>query len=107
MSDPFTHETDLTVYDAQGKPRGEIGVRITYRVTVWPVPARIRWDENDHPAEPAEIDVIHLEMTNAPKHGRPSLYIDGWEWLTDWAQDWCDENANELAGQAKLQRECA
>jgi len=101
--DVFTHETTFTPCDSMGNPVGDIDVRITYVVLNFGCPARIRYDENDHPAEPAEVDVVHVEMLNAPKAGREAVYIDAWDWLFDWVYDWCDEYATELAGQANLE----
>ncbi len=102
MRGSFIYETTLSPHDKSGKHVGDIDVRITYAVSSYGAPARIHFTENDHPAEFAEIDVIHVEMLNAPKSGREATYIDAWDWLYDWAIDWCNEFASELAGAARL-----
>ncbi len=98
----FTHETTFSPHDAKGEHVGDIDVRIEYAVNSYGAPARVHFDENDHPAEAPEIDVIHVEMENAPKSGRKAEYIDAWDWLYDWAIEWCAENADDLAGKARL-----
>ncbi len=105
MTDSFTHETSVSVCDPEGSVIGDIDVRITYVVTSHGSPARVHYDELDHPAEPAEVDVVHVEMLNAPKSGSKATYIDAWDWLFDWAGDWCAEHAEELAACARLKVE--
>lgn len=98
-----TVETTLTVC-ATGKERtpvGDIDVRISYRSTPGR-PARINYNEHDHPAEGAEIDVYEVEMLNAPPFGSRAVYIPAWDWLYDWASDWANENGDELAAAASL-----
>ena len=82
---------------------GEIDVRITYEVTGWGRPARINYNEHDYPAEGPEIDVIHVEMLNAPKSGSKAVYIDAWDWLFDKACKWADEHGDFLVSVARLE----
>lgn len=98
------HETTLTMYDAKGSRIGEIDVQIEYVVTSSGSPARIHYDENDHPAEAGEIDVVHVSMLNAPapNNAKPR-WIPCWDWLYDTACAWADENASDLAAKARLE----
>ena len=102
MTDSFIYDMTLSPSDQTGKHIGDIDVRITYVVDSWGAPARVNYDENDHPAEAPTINIVHVEMLNAPKSGRDPVYIDAWDWLCDWAAAWCDEFAEELAGKARL-----
>ncbi len=97
-----THETCFSPAGPDGKPVGDIELRITYEVTSFGRPARVHYDEHDYPAESAEVDLIHVEMLNAPKSGRKAEYIDAWDWLFDWVTDWCGEHAAELAAAVSL-----
>jgi hypothetical protein len=103
MTESFTHETTFSPRDKKGEEVGEIELRITYRVNSWGCPARVHFDENDHPAEAPEVDVIHVEMLNAPKSGREAVWIDVWDWLYEWAGEWCDRHAASLVGKARLE----
>lgn len=98
----FTHEVTLSLHDDTGKYVGDIDVRITYVVLSYGTPARVHFDENDHPEEAPEIDWIHVEMLNSPKSGEEAVYIDAWGWLYDWATDWVNGHANELVTAARL-----
>jgi len=103
--DSFTHETTLSLYGPEGKSAdavGDIDVRITYVVDSFGTPTRIRFDENDHPAEAPEINVVYIEMLDAPKVGSKAVYIDCWDWLHDFATDWATEHSAELAAVASL-----
>jgi len=48
------------------------------------------------------LDVVHVEMRNAPKSGRKPEYIDAWDWLYDQSIEWTDKHASELAAEASL-----
>ena len=98
------HETTLTMYDARGIDVGEIDVQIEYVVTSHGSPARIHYDEKDHPAEAGEIDVVYVSMKNAPVSGIQSKWVHCWGWLYDVACAWADENANDLAAKARLEK---
>lgn len=103
MNDGFTHEFSLRLYDKKARHIGEIDVRVGYRVNSFGSPARIRFDENDHPEESAEVDVYEVEMLNEPKSGRKAAYIAAWDWLYDEVAEWCAEHARELACAASLE----
>ena len=106
-TDAFIHETTYSPCNSKGEPDGDIDLRITYVVNSYGRPARIHWDENDHPEEFPEVDIVHVEMLNAPKSGAKPVYIDTWNWLYDWAGDWASENAGDLAAKARLEARSA
>ena len=57
----YTYETTYEDESPDGTVRVSAEVRITYTVN-WGCPARIHYDENDHPAEPDELEVVKLEI---------------------------------------------
>lgn len=97
------HETTLTMYDAKGVEIGDIDVQIEYVVTSRGSPARIHYDENDHPAEAGEIDVVHVWMLNVPSSSAEPQWVHCWDWLYDAACSWANENASDLAAKARLE----
>ncbi len=106
-----TYETTCSIHDSKGKHIGDIDVWIEYCVLSFGSPARVHYDENDHPAEAAEVSVIHVKMgsVDAAK-GNASLVIvtrkptlfECWGWLYDWAIEWADEHADDLAAAVRL-----
>ena len=100
MSKGYTHDATIDVFNAKGKCVGNIDVRLHYRVTSWGRPARINYNENDHPAEGPEVDLYHAEMLNEPKAGRQAIWIDAFDWLYDMCIDYADENVSEMVGSA-------
>lgn len=73
-----------------------IELLINFKVTSWGCPARIRYDEDDHPAEGPEVEVISVLEERAGDN----------EWIPaskdneEWAWDWADDNVDELMGDA-------
>jgi hypothetical protein len=92
-----THETTCSMFNKDGSVLGEIDVRIEYVVLSQGMPP-----QPDDPGSPAEVDVVHIEMQNAPKSGRPAQWVDAWDWLWEWGGEWADKNANDLAAKARL-----
>jgi hypothetical protein len=92
-----THETTCSMFNKDGSVLGEIDVRIEYVVLSQGMPP-----QPDDPGSPAEVDVVHIEMQNAPKSGRPAQWVDAWDWLWEWGCEWADKNANDLAAKARL-----
>ena len=64
MAKLYTYDTTYEREDAEGNLTESMGVRFKYNFQPG-LPARIRYDEHDHPAEAAEIEVtnIHIEVT--------------------------------------------
>ena len=62
--------------------------------------ARVRYDENDHPAEGPEVDLYNAEMLNEVKAGQTPRYVEAWSWLYDLCIDYADENVGEMVGSA-------
>lgn len=104
MMSSFTHEFSLPIYNVLSNHIGDIDVRVEYTVETFGCAASVNClPEDAHPAEPAEIGVVIVEMLNAPKSGRKPILVDVWDWLYDDACDWCDEHAAELAAAASLE----
>ena len=57
----YTYEATYEDESPDGQVRVSTEVRITYTV-VWGCPARIRYDENDHPAEGDELEIVKIEI---------------------------------------------
>lgn len=92
-----THETTCLLFDKDGSALCEVDVRIEYVVLSRGMPP-----QPDDPGAPAEVDVVYVEMQDAPKSGRPAQWVDAWDWLWDWGCKWADKNANDLAAKARL-----
>ena len=89
-STKHTYETTFETFDLDGDIQtGSWEVRIVYNCTP-EIPARIRWDENDHPAEDAEVEIlnIHEEVTTMAGERR---WFDAGPELTDMVIDWAEE----------------
>ena len=84
-------------HSATGEELGEIEVEIEYRVLNHGSPARIRYDENHHPAEAAEVDVVGVTMAVARPLTDICKQIPAFDWLYEWASKYADENAEHLA----------
>ncbi len=101
------YETSIDLYGPDGTDVGSVGeidVKLTYTVTNWGSPARIHYDENDHPAEGPEIEIVHVGMLTSAfdEYGdpAPSAYIPVWSWLAVLATEWADEHIDELVTDA-------
>jgi hypothetical protein len=92
-----THETTCSLFNEDGSALGEVDVRIEYVVLSHGMPP-----QPDDPGSPAEVDVVHVQMQNAPKSGRPAQWVDAWDWLWEWGCEWADKNADDLAAKARL-----
>ncbi len=57
----YTYEATYEDESPDGTVRVSAEIRITYTV-VWGCPARIHYDENDHPAEGDELEVVKFEI---------------------------------------------
>ena len=89
----YTYDYTVQLYDSPHQYVGDIEVRISYRVTDWGSPAvmYLRNGDPGHPAEPAEIDVIGVEMAlreqeaTAPDGSKVKIteWVDAWDWLYD------------------------
>ena len=97
----FEHDMEFSVFAQRGttvplfEGLGEIEIQIKFTVTSWGVPARINYNEHDHPAESAEIEVDAVLMKLA--YG---TYVPAWDWLADEIGTWVDSNVDELATDA-------
>ena len=63
----YTYETTYEREDSQGNVIASLEVQIKYTFTPG-VPARINWNENDHPAEDSEIEIADI-MIETWQHG--------------------------------------
>ncbi len=61
MAKIYTYETTYETEDSEGGAGGETEVRFRYAFTPG-TPARIRFDEHDHPPEAAEIDIQAIQV---------------------------------------------
>lgn len=59
MDEQYTNQTIELVAPDGSIYEHDIGV--VWRMTAKAIPARIRYDENDHPAEPAEWEILKIE----------------------------------------------
>ena len=84
----MTFEIQIT---RESEPDGAIELCIDFKVTDWGCPARIRYDENDHPANPPEGEVIAIWMEPAGNNVWRRASKDHEDWARDWAGDHLDE----------------
>lgn len=77
---------------------GQIDVQIEYEVTHRGSPARVHYDELDHPGEGAEVNVRKTLML-LPRCAGSVIepWFLAWDWLHDAACEWADRNADTLA----------
>ncbi len=61
MLTTYTYEATYEDESPDGQVRCSAEVKISYTV-VWGCPARIRYDENDHPAEGDELEIVKIEI---------------------------------------------
>ena len=64
----YIHEATYEHVSFDGTVVASAEVRITYSIT-WGCPARIRYDEHDHPAEADELEVTKFETQSADRNG--------------------------------------
>lgn len=57
----YTYETTYEDESPDGTVRVSAEIRITYTVN-WGCPARIHYDEHDHPAEGDELEIVKFEI---------------------------------------------
>ena len=100
----YTYET---TYEREGSFENVIAsleVRIFYTWTPG-VPARIRYDENDHPAEDDEVEIDGIQIETW-QHGLGKSAVYAWtkvyerdlyDQLNDWAEDKLRDNLIENA----------
>lgn len=65
-----TYETTYEAEDHLGNVIGSLEVRIIYTVN-WGCPARIHYDEHDHPAEGDELEIVKFEVESVSLLGKP------------------------------------
>ena len=82
--------------ERDGAVVGSIDLTIDFKVTDWGCPARIRYDENDHPAEQPEIEVTAVWMEPAGNN----VWVPASKDHDEWARDWADDNLDELMTEA-------
>ncbi len=73
----YTYESTYEDESPDGQARCSVEVRLTYTV-VWGCPARIRYDENDYPAEGDELDIVKIEIEQLPEGRRDVPRPRGW-----------------------------
>ncbi len=76
---------------------GSIDLTIDFKVTDWGRNARIRYDENDHPAEAPEIEVTAIWMEPAGNN----VWVPASRDHDEWARDWADDNLDKLMEEAR------
>ena len=73
-----------------------IDLCIDFKVTDWGRAARIRFDENDTPAEAPEIEVISIWMEPEGNN----VWVRASEDHNEWARDWADDNLDKMMEEA-------
>jgi hypothetical protein len=76
---------------------GSIDLTIDFKVTDWGCSARIRYDENDHPAEQPEIEITAVWMEPAGNN----VWVPASKDHDEWARDWADGHLDELMVEAR------
>ncbi len=76
---------------------GSIELCIDFKVTDWGCPARIRYNENDHPAEQPEIEVTAVWMEHV---GGTNVWVRASEYYEDWARDWAGNHLDLMIAEA-------
>lgn len=82
---------------SNGQIVGSIELCIDFKVTDWGCSARIRYDENDHPAEQPEIEVTAVWMEPAGNH----VWVRASKEHEEWARDWADDNLDFMMDEAR------
>ena len=107
----YTYETTYEREDSHENVIAAWEVKIKYTWTPG-IPARIRYDENDHPAEGDEIEINDIQIEtwqsglgkNAVYTWTPVKDLDFYDTLNEWAgdklRDNLIENASEEEGSA-------
>ena len=95
MTIGFEYHVTYESEDFNGSVNSSIEVCIEYKVTDWGLPARILYDENDHPAEAPEIEVAGVTMEVVAGVWRPAT-----EDLDTWAREWADDHLDDLIDEA-------
>lgn len=98
------YETTYEREDSLGNVIASVEVRFTY---TWRpgVPARIHYNEHDHPAEGDEIEIVKIECEESVKSWHE---VDKGAWfdtLYDWGMDDLMDNMVEEAREAVAARE--
>ena len=88
----LTHESER-----HGAIVGSIELCLDFKVTDWGCPARIRYDENDHPAVAPEIEVTAVWMEPAGNNVWRRASKDH----EDWARDWANDNLDKMMSEAR------
>ena len=98
MTEIFHYDTTYERADHEGYVTSSLDVRIEY--TYQPgVSARIRYDENDHPSEPASIEICGIrEETWAHGRGKDTVY----KWTKIPSQDLYAELSEWVMGDHNL-----
>lgn len=96
MSEEFKYETAIIItFGHTSNKSFSVDIEITYKVTYWGLPARINYNEHDHPAEGPEIEVVSVKVLDDSKY---SKYLS--KWLTDNIDDWAHKNIDTLVENA-------
>ena len=90
----MTFEIQIT---RESEPDGAIELCLDFKGTDWGCPARVRYDENDHPAEQPEVEVIAIWMEPAGNNVWRRASKDH----EDWARDWADDHLDEMMVEAR------
>ncbi|MCH7728022.1 MAG: hypothetical protein IH991_16325 [Planctomycetes bacterium] len=95
----MTFEYQLTrESERNGAIVGSIELCIDFKVTDWGCSARIRYDENDHPAEQPEIEVTAVWMEHV---AGTDVWTRASKEHENWARDWADDNLNLMMAEAR------
>jgi hypothetical protein len=93
-------EFDLPISTGVSPGLAEIRVKVTFTINSFGSPARIRYDENDHPAEGPELEVVRVAVLLHEEGGDQHwAVVPQWDWLTEAATDHVNENAAELVAE--------
>ena len=91
----FTYEATYEDCSPDGTVRVSAEVRFTYTV-IWGCPARIHYDEHDHPAEGDELEISKVEIeylpiTSSPRLAWRNATTDESDFLSVWAESLYEE----------------
>jgi hypothetical protein len=94
----YTYETTYEDESPDGTVRVSAEVRITYTVN-WGCPARIHYDENDHPAEGDELEITKVQLETY--YGDRTLWRDATRLENDLLSAWINDLREEMLVEAR------
>jgi len=94
----YTYETTYEDESPDGTVRVSAEVRITYTVN-WGCPARIHYDEHDHPAEGDELEITKVQLETY--YGTELRWRDATQLESDLLSAWINDLREEMLVEAR------